>query len=202
MQAKPKPLAFSNVIKGPWRLHNGEVLYNVGNAHWEGADVAKKHPEVVAELRALYDAFWQSVSPRMTPVYLDLGNPAQNPTELCSQDWLLPTGNPPWNYGEINQLKKITGPWHVNVVQAGKYRFTLRQFPEVAGKPLVAVKAKLKIADIEKEAPVQKGAKEAVFKLELPAGKTTLTTWLTNDKGETGGAYFTEVELLAENPQK
>ena len=196
MQAEPMPYAFSNVIKGPWRLHNGEVLHNVGNAHWEGADVAKEHPEVVAELRALYDTFWKSVSPRMTPVCLDLGNPAQNPTELCSQDWRLTTGNPPWNYGEINQLKKITGPWHVNVVKAGTYKFTLRQFPEVANKPLVAVKAKLQIAGIEKEAPVKQGAKEATFTLELPAGKTTLTTWLTNDKGETGGAYFTEVELL------
>ena len=196
MQAEPMPYAFSNVIKGPWRLHNGEVLHNVGNAHWEGADVAKEHPEVVAELRALYDTFWKSVSPRMTPVCLDLGNPAQNPTELCSQDWRLTTGNPPWNYGEINQLKKITGPWHVNVVKAGTYKFTLRQFPEVANKPLVALKAKLQIAGIEKEAPVKQGAKEATFTLELPAGKTTLTTWLTNDKGETGGAYFTEVELL------
>jgi len=42
----------------------------------------------------------------------------------------------------------------------------------------------------------KQGAKEATFTIELPAGKTTLTTWLTNDKGETGGAYFTEVELL------
>ncbi|MGB2560746.1 MAG: arylsulfatase [Akkermansiaceae bacterium] len=196
MQAEPRPLAFSNVIKGPWRLHNGEVLYNVGDAHWEGANVAKGHPEVVAELLALYDAFWKSVSSRMTPVCLDLGNPAENPTTLCSQDWYFAVGNPPWNFGEINQLKKVTGPWHVNVKQAGRYRLTLRQFPKEAGKPLKAVKAKIAIAGLEREAPVEKGAKSAVFELNLPAGETTLTTWLTNAKGETGGAYFTEVKLL------
>ena len=104
--------------------------------------------------------------------------------------------NPSWNFGEINQLKKVTGPWHVNVKQAGRYRLTLRQFPKEAGKPLKALKVKIAIAGLEREAPVEKGAKSAVFELELPAGETTLTTWLTNAKGETGGAYFTEVKLL------
>ena len=124
MRAEPQPFAFSNVIKGPWRLHNGEILYHVGDEHWEGPDVAKQHPEVVAELRKLYEKFWASVSPRMTPVCLDLGNSAENPTILCSQDWYLRVGNPPWNFGEVNQLKKITGPWHVQVKEAGKYRIT------------------------------------------------------------------------------
>ena len=27
MRAEPQPFAFSNVIKGPWCLHNGEILY-------------------------------------------------------------------------------------------------------------------------------------------------------------------------------
>jgi len=196
MKAEPQPFAFSNVIKGPWRLLNGEILYYVGDEHWEGQDVANQHPEVVAELRKLYEKFWASVSPRMTPVCLDLGNPAENPTTLCSQDWYLRVGNPPWNFGEVNQLKKITGPWHVQVKEAGKYRITLRQFPEVANKPLRAVRAGIKIAGLEKEQPVKAGAKSAVFELDLPKGKTTLETYLYNEKDEMGGAYFTEVELL------
>jgi arylsulfatase A-like enzyme len=196
MQAEPQPFAFSNVIKGPWRLHNGDILYHVGDDHWEGTDVAGKHPEIVAELRALYEKFWASVSPRMTPVCLDLGTPAENPTTLCSQDWHLPVGNPPWNFAEINQLKKITGPWHVKVKQAGRYRITLRQLPEVASKPLRAVRAAIKVAGLEKEQPITAGASAAVFELDLPQGKTTLETYLYNTKGEMGGAYFAEVELL------
>ena len=177
-------------------MHNGEILYHVGDEHWEGPDVANQHPEVVAELRKLYEKFWASVSPRMTPVCLDLGNPAENPTTLCSQDWYLRVGNPPWNFGEVNQLKKITGPWHVQVKEAGKYRITLRQFPEVANKPLRAVRAGIKIAGLERDQPVKVGAKSAVFELDLPKGKTTLETYLYNQKDEMGGAYFTEVELL------
>ena len=193
----PKPFFVSCVLKDKWRLLDGEKLYDLSKDPRQNRNIADKHPEIVKELRALYLTYWDSVSPGMTPTYLDLGNPAENPTHLCSQDWYLKTGNPPWNFSEINHLKKITGPWHVNVVKAGTYKFTLRQFPEVADKPLVAVKAKLQIVGIEREAPVEKGAKEATFTLELPAGKTTLTTWLTNQKGEEGGAYFTEVELLS-----
>ena len=108
----------------------------------------------------------------------------------------MPVGNPPWNFGEVNQLKKITGPWHVQVKESGKYRITLRQFPEVANKPLRAVRAGIKIAGLEKEQSVKSGARSSVFELDLPEGKTTLETYLYNQKDEVGGAYFTEVERL------
>lgn len=58
-------------------------------------DLAEKHPEVVAELRAIYDKHWKSIAPQIQPGRLDLGNPAENPTLFCSQDWYLPVGNPP-----------------------------------------------------------------------------------------------------------
>jgi hypothetical protein len=115
---------------------------------------------------------------------------------LCSQDWRLETGNPPWNFAEINQCKKITGPWHVSVTQAGRYRFTLRQFPNEAGKPLRAVRAKLRIAGKEAEQKIARGAHSVDFELDLPKGETTLETFLYTEKNEVGGAYFTAVERL------
>jgi len=84
----------------------------------------------------------------------------------------------------------------VQVKEAGRYHITLRQFPEVANKPLRAVRAGIKIAGVEKEQPVKAGSKSTVFELDLPKGKTTLETFLYNQKDEMGGAYFTEVELL------
>ena len=139
---KEGPWVMSCVLEGKWRLLEGKALYDVSKDLMQRHNISEKHPAVVARLRKLYEAFWESVSPRMTPVCLDLGNPAENPTLLCSQDWRLETGNPPWNFAEINQYKKITGPWHVSVTRGGKYRFTLRQFPKEAGKPLRAVRAK------------------------------------------------------------
>ena len=108
----------------------------------------------------------------------------------------MPKGNPPWNFGEINKLPRVTGPWMVDVKKAGRYRLILRQFPVEAGKPVKAVRAKVQIAGQEAEADVEAGTKGVVFDLDLPAGKTELRTWLFDEKGKAGGAYFTEVEAL------
>lgn len=194
----PGPFLHTSVLTEKWRLVNSKKLelYDIANDPAQRNNLADKFPEVVKELKAVYQPFWKSVSPRIKPVYIDLGNPTHNPTELCSQDWYQLKGNPPWSFGQIKKLPKVTKPWMVDVKQAGKYRITLRQYPEAAGKDVVAVKAKLSIAGQEKESVVEKGSKGVVFELELPAGKTELLTYLYDEKGRAGGAYFTEVELL------
>ena len=108
----------------------------------------------------------------------------------------METGNPPWHYGLINRLVRMTSPWNVDVKKAGRYRLTLRQFPKVANKAVKGVRAKVEIAGVELESKIQPGTQGVIFELDLPAGKTQLQTWLYDEKGEAGGAYFTEVELL------
>ncbi|NIP18019.1 MAG: sulfatase-like hydrolase/transferase, partial [Xanthomonadales bacterium] len=149
----PQPWEDSCVVKGRWRLLDGNKLTNLNDDPTQGRDVSAQHPEVVKELRDLYLKFWESVSPRLTPVSIDLGNPAQNPTELCSQDWYMEKGNPPWHMGAIKQRVKVTGPWHVDVKQAGRYRLTLRELPPEADGQVVAVRAKVAIAGQEVEQP-------------------------------------------------
>ena len=108
----------------------------------------------------------------------------------------MPTGNPPWNFAEIRTLPKRTGPWMVNVRQAGSYRLTLRQFPTEANADIEAVRAKIEIAGQEHTAAVDEGSKAVVFEVDLPAGPTELVTYLYDEKDRAGGAYFTEVEAL------
>ncbi len=62
---------------------------------------------------------------------------------------------------------------------------------------LTRLRAKVEIAGQSKESPVEAGSKGVVFEMNLPVGKTELKTWLFDEKGEAGGAYFTGVELLA-----
>ena len=143
-----------------------------------------------------YQPFWEKVSPRLTAVRIDVGNPAENPTVLCSQDWYMPTGNPPWNFGSISRLPKVTGPWMLEVKQAGRYRITLRQFPKEADKPVVAERAKIEIAGKPRSSQSKPGSKGVVFEIDLPAGPTELVTCLYDKNGKAGGAYFTEVEAL------
>mgnify|MGYP006094808203 CR=1 FL=1 len=195
-RAAPQAWADSCLLKDRWRLINGEELYDLEKDPAQREDIADDHPKVVEELRKLYPPFWESVSPRMTPVSIDLGNAGENPTVLCSQDWYMPTGNPPWNFTSIKRLPRVTGPWSVDVKKAGQYRLILRQFPKEAGQEIKAVRAKIQISGKEQESVVETGVKGVIFELDLPEGKTELRTWLYDAEGKAGGAYFTEVEAL------
>ena len=195
-RSQPQPVTDSYVMTERWRLLNGNELYDIVADPSQKKDVSPALPAVVARLKALYHSYWEAVSPRMTPVHIDLGNPSDNPTVLCSQDWYLPHGNPPWNFNSISKLPRETGPWMVEVKQAGTYRFTLRQLPEEAGAMLKAVRAKIEIAGETREQMISAVSESVVFTMELPAGKTELVTYLYDEKGTYGGAYFTEVEAL------
>ena len=186
----------SCVMTERWRLIGGNELYDIQADPAQRTNVAGEYSNVVEELRALYRPWWQSISTRLEPVRIDLGNTSQNPTVLCSQDWYMPTGNPPWNFNSISKLPRVTGPWMVDVKKAGTYRITLRQFPIEAEKTVKADRAEIRIAGQEKECLVEPGSTAVVFEMELPAGPSELLTFLYDESGQAGGAYFTEVEAL------
>ncbi len=196
----PKPRDFSVVMTERWRLVNSgeERLFDIQKDPTQSKDVARDHPEVVEKLRKLYDPFWEKVSPRLTPVRIDIGNPTDNPTVLCSQDWYMESGNPPWNFHSIRNLPKVTGRWMLHVFKKGSYRITLRQFPKEADKPVLAEMAQVEIAGMAMKKTVEKGAKEVVFHVELDEGPVEMVTRLRDAEGKEGGAYFTEVEWLSE----
>ncbi|SMP75510.1 Arylsulfatase A [Neorhodopirellula lusitana] len=196
-----QPFEYTVVMTERWRLVNsdGLGLFDIKADPAQRKNVASNHPDVVAKLRKQYEPFWEKVSPRLTPVRIDIGNPADNPTVLSSQDWFMPKGNPPWNFASIRRLPKVTGPWMLEVQHAGPYRITLRQYPAEADQPVVAVRARIEIAGKTKEVAVTKPSKGIVFELDLPAGATELVTYLYDANGKAGGAYFTEVEALAQN---
>ena len=190
----PKAWESTCVLKHQWRLINGQALYDITKDPAQDQDVAAQFPSVVEELRDLYSPFWNSVSPRMRPVSIDLGNPDENPTVLCSQDWYLPVGNPPWNFGSTRKLPAVSGPWNVRVTRPGTYRITLRQLPREANSPLQnCTRARLQIANLSEEKEIQPGAKHVTFELRLPAVETQLLATLTDTDGTTRGAYFVEV---------
>lgn len=193
------PLTNSVVMTEKWRLVNtgrAQELYDIQSDPSQRNNIASQRPEIIKNLRTAYQSFWQRVSPGLKPVAIDIGDLTENPSVLCSQDWRPETGNPPWNFSSIKKIPKVTHPWLVNILEAGKYRFTLRQWPKEADKPIVGIKAKIKIAGVEKEALIKDGSKEIDFTLSLPSGITELWTYIYNQQGQVGGAYFTEVEKL------
>jgi hypothetical protein len=137
-----------------------------------------------------------------------LGSPHEPTTLLTSHDWVAPdTADQPQIRSGINR----NGPWHVLVEQAGEYEIVLRRWPTEldipltapapayhgklanypAGKALPIAKARLKIAMLDESQPVTADLRAAVFKVKLPAGRTTLQTWFYNAAGEQlCGAYY------------
>ncbi|CAA6690007.1 MULTISPECIES: arylsulfatase [unclassified Lentimonas] len=186
----------SAVLSERWRLLDGKKLFDIKQDSAQRKDLAMEYPEVVAQMRSEYMPWWESVSPRMKLVRIDIGNPDENPTHLNSQDWVLEGANPPWAQGAISRRPQVTGPWMLHVRKAGTYRFTLRQRPQEAPSPLNAVRAKIEIAGLSQEADVPAGAEFVTFTLDLPAGETELVTYLYDQNGRFGGAYYTEVEAL------
>lgn len=191
-----EPWTNSAILMNKWRLIDGKKLFDIEGDPAQKNDIAAQHPEVIEQMRSKYTPWWESVSPRMQLIHIDIGNPDEKITYLNSQDWVMETGNPPWNQGAISRLPQVTGPWMINVKKAGTYRFTLRQKPQEAETPLKAVRAKIEIAGMVKETDVPTGADFVTFTIDLPAGHTELVTYFYNKEGSFGGAYYTEVEAL------
>jgi len=71
-----------------WRLINGVELYDILAAPEQRHDIATAHPDVVAELRKHYEAWWELVSPRFDeecPIVLGTEN--EKIAVLTSHDW-------------------------------------------------------------------------------------------------------------------
>lgn len=201
----PQPQRFSVVMTERWRLlldpdGTGKTeLFDITKDPAQRENLVAQFPEVVESLKSAYQPFWDRVSPRLTPVSIDIGNVTEPHSVLSSQDWHMETGNPPWNFRQISKLPKVTGPWHIEVKRSGNYRLTLRQFPKEANRDLVAEKASLEIFGFNVEKRVTPGDKGVAFELTLPAGPTQLTTYLYDSEGLVGGAYFVDVEWLGES---
>jgi hypothetical protein len=173
-------------------------------------DLAKEQPEIVAKMHAFYDNWWAGIEPQLGQfVTLTIGADAENPVLLTSSDWQDTYAD------NSNHIRNAAGgprgaPWNVQVERAGTYEITLRRWPfdldaalsgniEPPGKALPIAKAHVKIAGQEREVDVSPGDREAVFRLQVPAGPTQLQGWFRDEAGaDLCGSYFARVNRVAE----
>ena len=211
----------SAVMSSEWRLVNGKELYNIKSDAGQESDVADAHPAVVSQLKEFYDAWWEELLPTFsnaTAIYL--GHPAENPARLTSHDWIT-TGGTPWNQAHVRKAltgKRNTGFWNVFVHEAGDYEIRLRRWPleidlpidaqlepgaavpgqkafrETPGAAIKATKVSLTVGDKRASSNVPAGAKEVVFNMSLPKGKTKMAGLFETEDGETYGTYFAYVK--------
>lgn len=206
------------VIWKQWRLQKGTELYDIEADRAQTRDVAAAHPDVVARMRAHYEAWWDALAPQLDePVRPVLGAPGHERTMLTSIDW--------WEVDcdNINFVSNGTGgprggPWHVDVRRDGRYRFELRRWPfhtgmalgsegprqTINGRPLTQpvkrMPAHSVVFSADGSEPVVQVTPESLgarFEVQLARGPHRLQGWLRDAEGhDLCGAYYAEVTRL------
>lgn len=187
----------TSVMTDRWRLVENKELYDIKADPGQRLNVIDKHPDVVADLRAEYDGWWDDIRQRFdetTPLYI--GTEQQPVVQLNAHDWMTEdVRDIPWNQPHVWERPATNGPWHVRVVRDGHYTFILRERPEIANFPLTAAHARLQIGDqFDEVREVPNGTTQVRFEAVLESGDMAVQSWLMDPDGETRGAYYIEVQ--------
>lgn len=212
------------VLWNHWRLVVGKGLYDISADPGQSQDLAAQHPEIVKDLQAHYEKWWQQREGFLKDfVPVSLGSPLENPVRLSSSDW-QDVSDP--LSGSAQAVRLVPGafrggPWNVAVEREGDYEVTLYRWPPeasaairgglpekkpapmstgraiVAGRALPIQKAKLEVAGQAQEKTVGERDVSISFRLRLPAGRTQLQGWFTDGGGkDLCGAYYATVTAL------
>jgi len=129
----------SAVMTERWRLINGEALYDMTEDRGQTRDIASRHPDVVATLRAEYETWWGIVSTQFDEdIPFTIGDEAHPAIELTCHDWRNEAAWVPHQQGEIRKGIVGAGYWEIDVARAGKYVFELRRWPSEADRAIRA----------------------------------------------------------------
>ena len=174
----------SAVMNDRWRLVNGEELYDLKADPKQANDLASEYPEVVKQMRAEYDVFWDDVSKEHNLTsYMVIGSERSPIVSLSSHDWLIDK-LPPWSQKHIRKGDVAEKSfWAIEVEQDGEYEISLRRWPVEAdkgindgtyGKAFNYKQARMEIGDVDQTIDIPAGAKEVTFKVTLKKGVTKL----------------------------
>lgn len=219
-QRVPTPVKWkdSAVMKGKWRLINGCELYDLTRDPEQRHDCSAGHSELVASLRAAYDAWWETVSRRFEEeIPISIGSDDEHTTRITAHDWRGDVGDCAWNQGEIRAGKECNSYVELLVEQAGTYTFELRRWPKeedrsltagipgdtidwfTGGRALPIRQAAIQVQGQDKTMQVTPEDKAVTFSLRLERGTTHLKTYLTDESGSVRGAYFVYVTRVDHN---
>jgi hypothetical protein len=205
----------SAVLWNKWRLVQEKELYDLKSDPGQKHDVAATHPGIVKKMQAHYETWWKRIEPRLTDyVPLSLGAKQEPTVRLTSSDWQDIYSD---NAGHVRQA--VGGPrggfWNVQVEQAGEYEITLRRWPheidlaltetiDKKGKALPIAQARLQIAGQDRTAKSSGAtAREIVFRVRLPKGKTRLHGWFGDRDGkDLCGAFYATVSWKGHDPRR
>ena len=158
----------------------GFELYDMQEDPLEEQDLAGRRPEILLQMKAAYDSWFDSVSSsrpdNYAPPRIHIGTPYENPTVLTRQDW---RSNPDFPAG---WQRDSCGHWNVYVSRAAVYDFLLRFDP--GPEP---GSARLRIGDTERVQQLGAGTATCTFSgVELLQGETDIEAVLQHGRKQRG----------------
>ena len=192
----PQKWHHTALIKGRWRLVNGEELYDVESDPGQINDIAAESPQIVDCLRLEYDRWWHELQSAFAEtVAIPVGSEHENPTILSARDWHPTRGRVPWSQTWIDvPAYDAEGYWMVDVLATGAYRIELRAHPREADLPMGVTSASLLIGEDEFQQSCQATDTMTAFDVQLSAGVTSLSSLLVDAAGQRErGAYYVYV---------
>ena len=194
---QPKKWHKTSVMRGQWRLVDGEQLYDLSQDPGQLEDLSESQSELVEELTSFYDQWWEESSVGFDEyVRLVVGSPVANPTTLNAHDWHAPQPQVPWNQGMIRRDNAGSGFWAISVAEFGTYRLTFRMRPTQDRYEWGQGTIKVTIGDQTLNKALPEGEATLTLETELFEGPTTLQTWVTEKGKPVRGAYYVTIERL------
>lgn len=163
-----------------YKLVNGKELYDIETDPGEQHDVAAANPEIVAAMRAGYEAWFKDVGGTRgyAPPRIYLGTSHENPTVLTRQDWRGAEG---WGPRDL-------GHWEVHVAREGTFDVTLLFDPlDEPGE------IQFRLGNAELKQTLDTGATACMFAgVAFEAGDGRLEASVPRE-GKRGGVDYVEV---------
>ncbi len=195
-----------------WRLLERSELYNLESDPAQTTNVIEQHPEIATKMTQALDEWWAGVEPIANEVqYIIIGSDAENPMMLTACEWMDVFVD---QHQQIRRAERRNSYWHLDVAQAGSYRFELRRWPAESGLTLREASPAAHFVDGEAEAgialpiagarlmigrelhaqPLSAEDESACFTVTLESGPTRLHTWFDDEHDQPiCGAYYVYV---------
>lgn len=133
--AYPLKWRLSCVMKNKWRLVNKTELYNLETDPGQQNNIATDHPEVVSELQAGYEEWWDMCSDQnQDEIPISIGAEAQEVAVLRTHDLrTMSDSHSVYDQSQVRLGTQAHGFWEIYIEKDGEYEFDLRRWPEEAG---------------------------------------------------------------------
>ncbi len=197
------------VMKGNWRMIRNSELYDIGTDPGQQTNVFSQHPDLVAEMKAVYDEFWESTkAQREGFTYIPLGSDEENPSILTGHDW-QPDKTAAWQSQARGNKKGANGWFTVYFIQDGRYNFGLRKFPaylsDAEASPIMSDVSQVRFTlksekgpyDLDTTFNVSGTFPQVDIELDLKRDSMRLQSWLDIEQNQ--GSFYVYVTRLTPN---